>query len=59
MIATLVFGTAAALITPFYILIRSEQVTDTNIPVKIDWFIKAGIIIIAEYEELLYAGANK
>ncbi len=59
LIAALIFGTGAALLSLIYILVRSGSIVVTNIPVKINWFHTAGIFISAGYGELLYARARK
>lgn len=59
LIAALIFGTAAALITLCYVLIRDGHITVTNIPAKINRLFITGIFICAGYGELLYAGAKK
>jgi uncharacterized MnhB-related membrane protein len=58
-IAALIFGTTAALITLCYILVRADHVTVTNIPVKINMPFIAGLFICAGYGELVYTGAKK
>lgn len=59
LIAALIFGAAAALITLFYVLIRAGHVTVTNIPVKVNLFFILGIFICTGYGELLYNRAKK
>lgn len=53
------FGTTAALISLFYILMRSSYVVVTNIPVKVNWYYIFSVFVSTGYGELLYVRTNK
>ncbi len=59
LIAALIFGAAAALMGLSYILMRSDNIVVTNIPIKVNWFYICGIFIFTGYGELLYVRAKK